>query len=198
MSAFAPYCGSSTADERPGRTGRQDDRASTDAFHFDFAPPFRRAPARARLALLTAGCNSLGGPAAIRSAGVAEVEQRSEATETNIASLNQVVSANPNSPEPYNTRGAAFARVGRFQEAITDFSTAIKLDPNNVAAYTNRALAYRQINRAEQAQADFNMAISVNPRHAPAYVGRANLLRSMGRHDEYHLLWTRPTHRDRR
>lgn len=34
----------------------------------------------------------------------------------------------------------------------------------------------------------------------PAFVQplRANLLRSMSRHDEYHLLWTRPTHRDRR
>ena len=130
------------------------------------------------LALLVAACGPTG--RSVSGAGVAELEQRSEATETNIASLNQVVLANPNTPEPYNTRGAAYARIGRFQEAITDFTTAIKIDPNNVAAYTNRALAYRQINRNDAAMSDFNTAVSVNPRHAPAFLGRANLYRTQG------------------
>mgnify|MGYP003336080420 FL=1 len=71
------------------------------------------------LALLLAACGPTG--RSVSTAGVAELEQRSEATETNLASLNQVVAANPNTPEPYNTRGAAYARIGRFQEAITDF-----------------------------------------------------------------------------
>ena len=50
-------------------------------------------------------------------------------------------------PEAFNTRGVAYARVARYQEAIADFSQAIKLDAGNAAAFTNRALAYRQIKR---------------------------------------------------
>src|SRR5208283_1267898 len=113
--------------------------------------------------------------------GIAETtETDARAADTNIASLTDVIKRNPSSGDAYNTRGVAYARIGRFQEAVEDFTAAIRLDPNNFAAYTNRALAYRQANHNDLARIDFDRALSANPNHAPALIGRANLLRAQG------------------
>ena len=134
--------------------------------------------------ILLGGCEmSLGGVGGGLSAStprIAEVEAPDASFSQNISSLSDVVKRNPNAPEPYNTRGAAYARAGRYQDAIADFSQAIRLDPNHASAYTNRALAERQIGKNDIALADFGRAIAANPSHAPAYLGRANLLRAQG------------------
>ncbi len=117
--------------------------------------------------------------------GIAEISDTDpKAAATNIDSLTEVIRRNPSSAEAYNTRGAAYARVGRFAEAVADFTEAAKLDPNSAAAYTNRALAERQMSQNEAARADFDRAIAANANHAPAYVGRANLLRAQGNLDQ--------------
>ena len=117
--------------------------------------------------------------------GIAEVSETDpRAAQANIESLSDVIRRNPSSPEAYNTRGSAYARLGHFQEAVDDFTQAIRLDPNNFTAYTNRALAYRQSSRNDLARVDFDRAISANPNHAPAYIGRANLLRAQGNLDQ--------------
>ena len=154
----------------------------------------RRSPVPSRAALLRgaaafavlalAGCETASG---IRppGRGIAEIADTDpKAASANIDSLTEVIRRNPSSAEAYNTRGVAYARVGRFSEAIADFSQAVKLDANNAAAYTNRALASRQIGQNDSARADFDRAIQVNPNHAPAYVGRANLLRAQGNLDQ--------------
>ncbi len=134
-------------------------------------------------ALALAGCESTGGMGAV-GLGVAEVTPATRETSTNIASLSDVVSRNPRDAEAYNTRGAAYARTGNFDDAIGDFSKAVQIDPKSASAYTNRALAYRQTNHNDLALADFNRALESNPNHAPAYLGRANLLRGQGNYAE--------------
>ena len=91
---------------------------------------------------------------------MAVVEEDAEGSSAvNIGALSEVVRSRPNDPTAYNTRGAAYARVGRYSEALGDFNRALQLDPNYAPAYTNRALAYRQTNRNDQALADFSRAI---------------------------------------
>ncbi len=135
------------------------------------------------MALALAGCESMGSVGSIGT-GVAEVTTPTKDTSVNIDSLTDVIKRNPNDSEAYNTRGAAYARIGDFSDAITDFSTAVQLDPKNTAAYTNRALAYRQTKHNDLALADFNHALQTNPNHAPAYIGRANLLRAQGNYSQ--------------
>src|ERR1700730_5256537 len=131
------------------------------------------------------GCETATNIMGKQGTGVAEVANQSpQEAASNLASLNDVIQRNPASAEAYNTRGVAYARIGKFQEAIADFSQAIKLAPGNAAALTNRALAYRQMNRDDVALPDFNRAIEANPKHAPAYLGRANLLRDGGKLDD--------------
>jgi Tfp pilus assembly protein PilF len=95
-------------------------------------------------ALALAGCENVG-LGARPTGNVAEVEvDASGASAANIASLSDVIQRNPNDSVAYNTRGAAYAKTGRYQSAIDDFTRAIQIDPNFVGAYVNRALAYRQ------------------------------------------------------
>ncbi|HXN89654.1 MAG TPA: tetratricopeptide repeat protein, partial [Methylocella sp.] len=131
-----------------------------------------------------AGCETATSIMGKQGTGVAEVAHQSpQEAASNLASLTDVIQRNPASAEAYNTRGVAYARIGKFQEAIADFGQSIKLAPGNAASLTNRALAYRQINRDDAALADFNGAVSADPSHAPAYLGRANLLRVQGKLD---------------
>ena len=108
---------------------------------------------------------------------VAVLEDDSQGTsKVNISSLSEVIQRNPSDPSAYNTRGAAYARVGRYSDAVSDFNRALQIDPNYAPAYANRALAYRQTNRNDQAFADFSRAIEADPNYGPAYIGRGNLL----------------------
>ncbi|MDF2813678.1 MAG: tetratricopeptide repeat protein, partial [Microvirga sp.] len=94
------------------------------------------------LALGLAGCDATTGGSVRR---IAVVEEDTQGTSSvNIASLSDVIQRNPSDPGAYNTRGAAYARVGRYSDAISDFNRAVQIDPNYAPAYTNRALAFRQ------------------------------------------------------
>src|SRR5262245_48449532 len=75
------------------------------------------------LVLLTAslplsGCETATNVAGKQGTGVAEVTNQSpQEAASNLASLTDVVQRNPASAEAYNTRGVAYARIGKFQAA---------------------------------------------------------------------------------
>ena len=113
--------------------------------------PVARAASVILAALALAGCEATGGAVGLNGPRIAEVEAPDASFADNIGSLSEVVRRNPGAAEPYNTRGAAYARAGKFQEAIADFSQAIRINPQYAAAYTNRALALRQSGKNEPA-----------------------------------------------
>src|SRR5687768_15722076 len=82
------------------------------------------------LCVVLAGCDTVSrsvGP----SAQIAVLEEESkETTSANIGSLSEVIQRNPADPSAYNTRGAAYAKVGRYSDAIADFDRAVQIDPN--------------------------------------------------------------------
>ena len=95
-----------------------------------------------------AGGTMVGSGGFTRSATpIAEYETADASASANLASLTDVVQRNPSDAGALNTRGAAYARIGRYQEAIADFNAALKIEPNMATALTNRALANRQIGR---------------------------------------------------
>ncbi|MGL5136933.1 MAG: tetratricopeptide repeat protein, partial [Beijerinckiaceae bacterium] len=120
----------------------------------------RRAPRLAALALVlgVAACETIGGgvqTGGARGPQVAELDDPNNANPNaatnNIGSLTEVIRANPSDATAYNTRGAAYARAGRFAEAIADFNKAVQLDANLAPAFLNRGLASRQSGRGDQA-----------------------------------------------
>src|SRR5215204_7191176 len=100
----------------------------------------RLAPAGVLVGMALAGCNTVA--SVDRTGGVAVVEEETkEASGANISSPSEVIQRNPSDPAAYNTRGAAYARLARYSDAINDFNKAVQVDPNYAPAYANRALA---------------------------------------------------------
>ena len=106
------------------------------------------------LATAVAGCDTVGRTSSGPRVAVLE-DDKAGTSSINIESLSDVIQRNPNDASAYNTRGAAYARVGRYGDAVNDFNKAIQVDPGNAPAYTNRALAFRQTNRNDARDGGF-------------------------------------------
>ncbi len=81
-----------------------------------------------------------------------------------LASFNQVVQKQPNSPVVYNNRAMFFQQQGKLQEAINDFSRAIQIDPKYHHAITNRGFAYLEGGKPETAEADLTQSLTIAPK----------------------------------
>ncbi len=73
----------------------------------------------------------------------------------------------------YLDRATAYYRLGRFDEAIADYTNVIARQPS-AQAYNDRGNAYRLARRYAEAIADLSEAIRRDPRLAIAYDNRAN------------------------
>ena len=69
-------------------------------------------------------------------------------------------------------RGAAKKMLGRYEEAIADFTLAIELDSDNPQYYCQRGDARLRTNANDDAIADFSAAIRQSPRLLWGYHGR--------------------------
>lgn len=83
----------------------------------------------------------------------------------------------------YMSRGSAFLRLERLDEAIADFGHAIHLNPDFPRSYHLRGLAKEKQATWEDAIADFSKAIELDPEYAAAYYSRATLHTKMGNED---------------
>jgi len=95
--------------------------------------------------------------------------------EGNIASLSEVISANPNNANAFNLRGTAYAQEGQLDEALADLNRAIQINPNFFQAYNNRAVVFTRLNRPQDALTDYDRATAIAPDYQTAYVGRGKL-----------------------
>jgi S1-C subfamily serine protease/uncharacterized protein len=83
----------------------------------------------------------------------------------------------------HNTRGLALMEVGRFVEAVQDFTFVIRYEPRVAGFYDNRQNAYRRSGQFDLALLDANMAIQLAPGYSFVYRGRANVYNDMGNFD---------------
>jgi serine/threonine protein kinase/tetratricopeptide (TPR) repeat protein len=79
-----------------------------------------------------------------------------------------------------NNRGLAYARLGRCDAAIADYTEALTLSPRDAVIRCNRGCAYASQGQAIRALLDFDTAIRLNPGYSTAYRGRAMLLARQG------------------
>jgi tetratricopeptide (TPR) repeat protein len=83
----------------------------------------------------------------------------------------------------HNTRGLALMDVGRFSEAVDDFTFVIQRQPQIAGFYDNRQNALRRSGRLDDALRDANEAIRLAPTYAFVFRGRANVFNDMGKFD---------------
>jgi tetratricopeptide (TPR) repeat protein len=100
-----------------------------------------------------------------------------------IQKFNEVLSANPDHRLSLLTRGSAFLRSNRMDEAMADFDRLIALYPKYVRAYHLRGLAKANQGNDLEAVKDFDKAIEIDADYGAAYASRATVHQRLG-HEE--------------
>ncbi len=77
--------------------------------------------------------------------------------------FDSAINLNPNSEQPWFSRGIAKVHVKDFSEAVVDFNKAIYLQPNLEDAYLYRHIAYRQTENFQFAYGDINTFLKLKP-----------------------------------
>lgn len=78
--------------------------------------------------------------------------------------------------QAYLKRGVASAKIGRFNQALTDSNTALTIRPDNIDAYSLRAYVLTAVGSRAQAIEDYSKVIDLNPNLSFAYWQRAMLV----------------------
>jgi S1-C subfamily serine protease len=82
----------------------------------------------------------------------------------------------------FNSRGLAYSQLGRFAEAVRDFTEVIRLDPKIAGYFDNRQAAYKGMGRLTDALDDANTAVRLAPNYSFAYRGRGGVFAEMGQY----------------
>ena len=80
-------------------------------------------------------------------------------------------------------RAQAYARAGKSDSALADYSAALHLKPDFVQALNNRGSLYRSIGELDSAISDFSAVIALEPKRDGAYVNRGIANTEAGRYD---------------
>lgn len=83
-----------------------------------------------------------------------------------------------------NDRGSAYYRLGNYQSAMRDYSSAIRLDPNASSWRYNRGLVDEQLGKSERAVVDYSAAIHNDADNGDAYLNRGLIYLDAGNFNE--------------
>ncbi|MEJ2284913.1 MAG: tetratricopeptide repeat protein [Desulfobacterales bacterium] len=98
--------------------------------------------------------------------------------------LSQAIELDPRFTLALKSRGAAYLKLDKVQEAIADMNTVIDIAPDNARAYHIRGLAHDKSGDLNKALEDFNQALELNPNYGAVFYSRASLHTKMGHTDE--------------
>ena len=97
--------------------------------------------------------------------------------------LSAAIELDPRFTLALKSRGAAYLKLDKIQEAIADMNAVIEIAPENARAYHMRGLAFYKSGDFDRALEDFGQALKLNPDYGTAYYSRANLHSKMGHPD---------------
>jgi tetratricopeptide (TPR) repeat protein len=83
--------------------------------------------------------------------------------------------------EACNDRGNLLKSLGRFEEALASYDSALALDSSFLPAWNNRGVILKKLNRLEQAILSYDRALALNPDLAIVLTNRANVADELGR-----------------
>jgi tetratricopeptide (TPR) repeat protein len=91
--------------------------------------------------------------------------------------------ARPDHAGAYYARGNAYARLGRYAEALADCSRAIELNPKIAHFWNSRGSSHKGLGQPNKALADFTQAIALDPKFAHAWYNRGGAYSQLGQFD---------------
>lgn len=80
----------------------------------------------------------------------------------------------------YSDRGWTYFRLKEYEQAVSDFNSALALNPEFARAYGRRGLAYSYLKNYQRAIADFDRALELNPLDTWSYEHRGRTYRKFG------------------
>ncbi len=92
--------------------------------------------------------------------------------------------ARPESARALALRGAAYAKLGRYPEALDDFSKALTASPDDFDLHLARATVYTALNQHERALQDRTQAVRLRPDSAEALLARGGSYHALGLHEK--------------
>lgn len=101
-----------------------------------------------------------------------------------IATHTEALAGNPDDATAIVSRAAAYARQGKFDEAVADYTRAIELQPEDASLLRRRAQVHVRRNDHDAALADYGEAIRLDPRNAENYSGRGLVHAQKGDYDD--------------
>ena len=96
----------------------------------------------------------------------------------------KALSLDPNNPEAWYLRAAAFIETGRNAEALNDCARAIVLNQNYADAWSKKGHALYNLERFEDAVFACTRALALNGNDASAWYIKGVCLDELGRNDE--------------
>ncbi|KPJ92824.1 MAG: hypothetical protein AMJ53_08620 [Gammaproteobacteria bacterium SG8_11] len=75
----------------------------------------------------------------------------------------------------YWERGIQYGKLGHYDKAVVDYSSAIRINPQLTVAYIDRAVGYARLEKYDEAYADLNSVLQAQPNNLRAYVTRGTL-----------------------
>ena len=90
----------------------------------------------------------------------------------------------PDRPEALSNLGAAYGRLGQFDDAIREYEAALKLDPTATSVRLNLALAYYKSARPNQAIPQLKRVLASEPDARNAYLVLADCYLQTGQDQE--------------
>ena len=103
--------------------------------------------------------------------------------EKSIELLSEAAELDPLRILTFVSRGSAYLKLNRLEEALADFNHAIDMDPNYARAFHLRGLVHEKQGDDSGALEDFTRAIEINPEYGAAFHSRATLHTKMGHED---------------
>lgn len=100
--------------------------------------------------------------------------------------LSSELENNPTNYELLFSRGNGYLDLGKYQEAIIDYSQIIQLGigTEKFSVYNNRGICYRGIGQFDLAVTDFDEAIRINSSYRDAYNNKGMVLADLGKYKE--------------
>jgi TonB family protein len=109
--------------------------------------------------------------------------QMNEQWEDVVSNASRAILLDPDSLRAYGMRAHAFRELGRYNEAIADYSELIRRDPEartSFYLFEARGSLYLKVHKAVQAAADAEVAIKLQPEEPHGYLLRAEARRQAG------------------
>jgi tetratricopeptide (TPR) repeat protein len=104
--------------------------------------------------------------------------------EKSIELLSEAAELDPFRTLTFVSRGSAYLKLNRLEEALADFNHAIDIDPNYARGFHLRGLVQEKQGNDAGALDDLNRAIEINPEYGAAFHSRATLHTKMGHEDQ--------------